>query len=432
MNSARLHLKSANPGRWLLAALLGLAVANPAPACTLKRWSHVENASGALAAVKDPAHFEDDCGLRASLAGDQNAWLEDHSPGRVFPAADSYSARFNLFVDNAALASGDALKIFALRDADGVELASLTLTPHNGQLIPRLAARDQSGGQRDTGLGGPPLGSGWQSLRLTWRAAKPAQGVSGEWLISVNGQQAGCGGLLTGLDNEGQHIGKARIGLLSGNSATVTGDLDFDSFVSQRNGEPLASDCAIPRLTLPSNQWRQIALPADPGDSNSLRQLFGDDLPEAGYNTSWTVFGYDPVNNVYFNPGLDGKLETGFAWWIIQTTGADRVIDLDAGAPRPGLRHALATAHPITWNMAGPASLATISWDQFTLQGGACDPGCAPAEARAADLFHDQAWNWNGAGYTVLENSAAVAPWTGFWCATLSGAQGGGLTLIFP
>ncbi len=189
-------------------------------------------------------------------------------------------------------------------------------------------------------------------------------------------------------------------------------------------------------MTLPDNQWRQVSLPCDPGAANRVADVFGDDIPGA-YGARWVVFGYDPATG-YVNVGEDGALIPGRAYWFIQLSGADQVVDIE-GEPAPAshagagsacsawpggcIETPLPNGAEVTWSMIGPPLMASAELGQARVvtQGGACGDagGCTLSEASAASVFHDQLWRYADGGYQTLDESSAMLPGEGAWCATL-------------
>ncbi len=85
--------------------------------------------------------------------------------------------------------------------------------------------------------------------------------------------------------------------------------VDFDWFFNQEG--PCRQTFDLTKM-----QWKQIALSCDPGGSNIVADLFGDDL-SGGYDVDWVVFERDAVNDVYVKMTLTDTLEVGRGYWII-------------------------------------------------------------------------------------------------------------------
>lgn len=420
-----------------VAVVLFWVLSTPVFACSLLNWSAVENSQNILSTVEDNGHFTDQCGLRLSLAGNKSGYVEDLTPGKVFPAVDEYFAQFKLFVDAANFADGDTLEVFSAKDSNNTTIASLALTQQGSRLQPRLEIRDDNGLIQSTVASDLSLGPGWHSIEITWRAANPEQDQAGEILLSLDESPLSCSTAITNIDNATQRMGSIRLGAISGNRASITGEMDFDAFQSSRTGATLADSCETLRYNLPRNQWQQIALPANPESADTVREIFSDDLPELEYGSSWIMFSFNAQTNQYENPGVDGTLEQGIGYWIIQRTEFDVIIDMDSYTEQSAqLSTNLAANGGIGWNMIGVTNTSGAQWDQLQIQTttGSCAPpaGCSIADAFTHDLFHNQAWHYDGSGYAIIENSDAMPAWTGFWSATLPAAQNLQPRLIQP
>jgi len=64
---------------------------------------------------------------------------------------------------------------------------------------------------------------------------------------------------------------------------------------------------------LTANQWKQIALPCDPGTSDTVNDLFGDDL-SGTYGTHWGAFRWNGLS--YDELALGTILNVGEGYWI--------------------------------------------------------------------------------------------------------------------
>ncbi|MCK5920914.1 MAG: FG-GAP repeat protein, partial [Methylococcales bacterium] len=85
--------------------------------------------------------------------------------------------------------------------------------------------------------------------------------------------------------------------------------------------------------SLSSNQWRQISLPCDPGENNTVTKVFGDDITGI-YGTDWLIYLYD--NDGYVLLEADDTLSQGVGYWIIQTSGSRETLDMPGNStPTP-------------------------------------------------------------------------------------------------
>ena len=82
---------------------------------------------------------------------------------------------------------------------------------------------------------------------------------------------------------------------------------------------------------LPRNEWHLISLPMNPRAKNKVSDVFGDNVL-GEYGTSWAVFHYDVSGSKYVDLGLDGILEQGMGYWIIQMTNTTKILGMPAGS----------------------------------------------------------------------------------------------------
>ncbi|HHJ20810.1 MAG TPA: hypothetical protein ENJ84_13455, partial [Gammaproteobacteria bacterium] len=325
-------------------------------ACTLSHWSQVSDPFSMLTTPEDSAHFVDECGLRIQLAGNHAGFVEDTTPGKVFPQVSEYQAEFNVFADTLVMADNQPIEILVLQDENGEKVASFALNQQGGKIYSQLETIDSDGQSRSTGGGGLEITAGWHQIQLTWRAASSASAQDGELLILVDGTEGSCGQTIRFIHNDTQRISRARLGVVSGNQDSATGVLDFDAFSSQRNGHVSAETCPplVTPFLLAPNQWQQISPPVSAGTTNSVRDLFADDLPAGRYGLDWILFRYDAASHSYQDPGLDGPVLAGQGYWIIQLTEGDVTLDIDDYDPAALPNDvALPTIAGVNWHMLG-------------------------------------------------------------------------------
>ena len=83
----------------------------------------------------------------------------------------------------------------------------------------------------------------------------------------------------------------------------------------------------IYEASLQSNVWQQVSIPFD-SDVATIRGVFGDDLPALDYARTWVAFTYNPALQAYENPGLDDPIPVAQAFWMLQRTKDDVVLDV--------------------------------------------------------------------------------------------------------
>ena len=81
---------------------------------------------------------------------------------------------------------------------------------------------------------------------------------------------------------------------------------------------------------LTNGQWRQIALSCDPGTSNTVADVFGDDLTGT-YGTNWIV--HERNGGGYTALGLGDALQVGPGYWIL-TNQANQTVNIEGRVQR--------------------------------------------------------------------------------------------------
>lgn len=93
----------------------------------------------------------------------------------------------------------------------------------------------------------------------------------------------------------------------------------FDDIELEVEASEGLSNCTS-TYTLPSDQWRQISIPCNPGEDNSVEAIFGDDNLGA-LGTDWKIFHFNTANNTYNELQLADSISPGEGYWIIQSSG---------------------------------------------------------------------------------------------------------------
>ena len=193
----------------------------------------------------------------------------------------------------------------------------------------------------------------------------------------------------------------------------------------------------IPRFVLPDGQWRLISLPGDSGGATAL-DAFGDDI-QGVYGTDWVMYDFDAETGRYHNPGPNGPLALGVAYWIIQLTGqavtlalpettkATPIVDSSPCTAQSGCAEFLVTAKSggIAWNMFGASLESDSPWDDARLVDIHCGSGCTPTQAEGYKVFHSDLWRYDGDGkrYAVVARGETLKPWEGYFGAALESAR---------
>lgn len=180
---------------------------------------------------------------------------------------------------------------------------------------------------------------------------------------------------------------------------------------------------------LPANQWRQIALPCDPGDNNTVAAVFGEDGLGV-YGTNWVIYRYTDAG--YSPQALSSPLDQGVGYWIVQnnSTGTARILDMpdtSAATATGNFDLKLATkASTLRWNMIGyPYQSGQLLGKVRVLSNSApCrSPGCNLEDAQTSQLVTNRLWTYDS-GYKQLGIHDKLDPWTGYWLPTLNRAYG--------
>lgn len=204
--------------------------------------------------------------------------------------------------------------------------------------------------------------------------------------------------------------------------------------------------------TIPSNQWVQISLPCDPGASNTVSDVFGDD-GLGSYGTDWVLWRYNPYSNDYEQLQLSDTLNPTKGYWMMQTSGSDKTLQLpdssepiqgnNSGLEPPecidganhsicrGVELASAFGEPLLWNMAGyPNIFAQPLGDLYVTDfGNDCDleavgQTCDLDAAEAALVVHNEFFTFvNGSAYDVITPTGELNPWKGYWVASLENSS---------
>jgi len=217
----------------------------------------------------------------------------------------------------------------------------------------------------------------------------------------------------------------------------------------------LAACCSSPvnsaSLTLKDQLWEMLIIPAN-AEGSTIGTLFGDDLPSGEYGDTWAIFTYDNAMNGYQSPGVNDSLSVGQAFWMIQATGGDVVIDIPDSLPTVATPETNACAPgtscvriplssgigDVTWTMAGvpfPGSTSVSDFRFVTGAGGLpCSSGCEMGQATSAGYTGGPVWVYDSTlgNYRDAVVVGNVNTWQGFWFSTLPIADGTSPALSLP
>jgi beta-glucanase (GH16 family) len=180
---------------------------------------------------------------------------------------------------------------------------------------------------------------------------------------------------------------------------------------------------------LPSDEWRMISLPSDPGSQNTVKNIFGDDI-SAEYSKDWILYSYNAQDNQYETKGLYDRLKPGEGYWIFQKTGHAVQLDMPANSKAASTTVPLVSSRSqdTQWNLIGiPLTVPTpISELNVKATSGDCaNDGCDLDTAKGNKILHNKLWRSSREGsgqFEEISSSDTLNPWDAFWCATLEDA----------
>ncbi len=185
-------------------------------------------------------------------------------------------------------------------------------------------------------------------------------------------------------------------------------------------------------FNLTAGQWDLITLPCDTGQPNTVAEVFGDDLPIANYNTTWTVYERDEVNDQYIQMALGDILAPGNGYWI-KTLDTGQSVTVE-GSTNPVLTMPL-EAHATNgrFNMMGHPFTFDVDWADVQVIDGPSTLTLAQADpligmVRACDMVPPDptcvmsrtAFKWTGSAYESFDGitmgaEGTLNPFDGIW-----------------
>jgi len=205
---------------------------------------------------------------------------------------------------------------------------------------------------------------------------------------------------------------------------------------------------------LPADQWRFIALPCDPGASNSLLDIFGDDLVPADYGTRWAMYSRDELAGQYeFVPNVASVLNQGEAYFLysedaalLDIAGTATTLTNRPDCPSPDNNcYVIPLIKPVDdvstmFNALGHPLPYPVDWADFRIAAadGSGSP-MTPSEALANNYLSKIANKYTGSAYVPYDDvtpgydEGALGAWDGFWVETLGDSLNTGeLVLLVP
>ena len=204
------------------------------------------------------------------------------------------------------------------------------------------------------------------------------------------------------------------------------------------------------QIQLTNEKWAMVSIPGDPGNTGTVAELFGDDLPVNQYGIQWIMFRYGSAG--YEELTTSSRLLAGEAYWLIQATGQTVVVDVPSTISAPDtnpLRGCYSIVGCFTvdldttnnsagvrWNMVGLSQPDTVDLSTIRVltEDGACKSGCSMDEAFDEDILLNSWFSLRdeSAQYVQLAQTDTSVPWDGFWVGVLSGGMGQNVSLQVP
>ncbi len=179
-------------------------------------------------------------------------------------------------------------------------------------------------------------------------------------------------------------------------------------------------------LSLTASLWALISLPCDPGEANTVGDIFGDDIGGV-YNTDWVMYERDEANGEYDLLSLGSPLAIGVGYWIFTKVAAivdlfgtsnvetDVALEADPGSGVPNM-----VGHPFDFDVCWADALVIDGESILTLD--QADPAgeCQLAAPDGTCAMSSVMQKWNGNAYVPFDGSTPGAegvlePWDGFW-----------------
>jgi len=200
---------------------------------------------------------------------------------------------------------------------------------------------------------------------------------------------------------------------------------------------------------LQNDRWSLLTVPAN-SSTQTIEQLFGDDLPAATYEQEWALYRFDAATQEFVKPTLQDTLPQGSGFWMVQRTGTDVTIDLPADltdgeaqltAACASTEGCFSTPLPTsdvsaTWSLLGAPFKSPVDVTQIRVSSsdGTCAGGCDLDQAKATGLLRNDLWVYNSVSgnYEKLTSSNDIAPWQGFWVQSSALPDDTNLTLHLP
>ena len=215
----------------------------------------------------------------------------------------------------------------------------------------------------------------------------------------------------------------------------------------------IPGDVCSKNYNLPANQWRFISLPCDPGTSNSVSDIFGDDFPADTYDVSWVIFKRDELNDQYIritDPATSLQQGKGYFFYslnasLLDVAGTATTLTTRADCPSPDNKcFVIPLVKPVNdtstlFNALGHPLPYPVDWADFRIVAadGTGSP-MTPSEALANNYLSKVAHKYTGSAYVPYDDvtpgydEGALGAYDGFWVETLGDSFHADLVLLVP
>ena len=247
------------------------------------------------------------------------------------------------------------------------------------------------------------------------------------------------GGLVSdiNLNASGDIVAAQWLGQLIMTTTALSSFSSFDPglanfFVAHVGGEQAASCPCSGSQDLTAGQWRMISLPCGVGASDTVEDVFGDDLDALDYGVRWGMFERDEVAQVYHMLGLGDPLNEGEGYWI-KTLDAGQSVSVD-GEGNAVIDVALVSdVVDGVQNLVGHPFDIDVCWADVEVVDGAnvlsldqADPligmvrACAMVPPDPSCVMSRVGHRWNGAAYGAFDGETpglqgTLSPFDGVW-----------------
>jgi hypothetical protein len=189
---------------------------------------------------------------------------------------------------------------------------------------------------------------------------------------------------------------------------------------------------------LPTEKWRMISLSCNPGVSNTVDDLFSDDFAGA-YNSTWILFRWNVVTQLYERLELDSPMVQGQSYWIyaLENTTLDiegETTPIITDCPGDCFQIPLVPGDNL-YDMKGNPFPYGIDWKGVRVR--INGEGSYTMSEVFADGYLSKIFNtYNGNGYDSFDDvtpgmQGVIGAYDGFWVEALD-ADVSSMTLLVP